>query len=195
MVAGSTSSEATTNSLNNLSHSNQIVNETAIVISDTNSSVSSDSNGEILRLKSPQKVARGTNNCLLSKEKINDINSWMDGINQELETIYSEISTINGDIGDNFVPKERGNAVNSTFIGPKSKRFDEIFKKTDQKGRDNYFCASGVRESMQKLIIEDSFKDCEQDLNNEHKHCPDLDKDEHKSSEEKEAQKTPICMY
>lgn len=169
------SSEGT--SSNNSDKSYKVINETPIILSDTGSSDLSDSEYQIERNKTPEKNERPINNCLLTKQKLNEINLWIDGLNEDKSheiTKYSELSTIYGDEGEHFQPKERGNAVSSTFIGSQGKRLDEFFVKSPKEVEEDSFSTKDFNESLKKLIIDDSFQNSIKEASN---------KDEYKQNE------------
>lgn len=160
IVESNCSSSSSSKCSKELTKSVKLFNRTPIVISDSESSEPEDEN---LEHRTPEQSDRCTTNCLLSKEKIKEINLWIDGIDEEKvqgiheTTRYSEMSTIDGDIGENFQPKESGNAASSTLINSQSKRFDELFKKsTNNQQNDNE-----LGQQLLNLVIEDSFVDCD----------------------------------
>lgn len=128
----------------------KIVNETPIVLSDTFSETSD--------LEEHIKPSASENNWkfknqFLSSEKVKDINVWMDRVNRHQDcTTYSELSTINGDDSGNFQPKEKGNAISSTFIESKNTKYNSRCNHVEISTTD---CTQAVK---QKLIIEDSFE-------------------------------------
>lgn len=154
MVEDASSTDSLQASSNNSNCFHKIVNETPIVVSDTELSTSNVSEEDIVKIKASKKTdLPATNNCLLSHQKIKEINHWIDGINEQKihETVkYTELSTIYGDEDGNFQPKTSGNAVSSTFIGSQNKRFDELFKKSvDEVNEENHSLLH---------IVEDSFE-------------------------------------
>lgn len=156
------SSEGT--SSNNSAKSYKVINETPIILSDL-----SDSEYQIEKNKTPEKNERPIKNCLLTKEKLNEINLWIDGLNEDKSheiTKYSELSTIYGDEGEHFQPKERGNAVSSTFIGSQGKRLDEFFVKSPKEVVEDSFSTKDFNESLKKLIIDDSFQNSIKEASN-----------------------------
>lgn len=203
----SSTDSITASSSSNSNPSYKIMNETPIIVSDSDSSKSNLCEKESIRVKSLKtSEIPAINNGLLSDKKIKEINRWLDSINDnKLHEItkYSELSTIYGDEDGDFQPKESGNAVSSTFIGSQSKRFDEFFKKSvgeEQKVK-----------HLPQLIVEDSFEICDKERNHDVQisQCSDIDryksieesihstellKENYKTVNENIEQKTPICM-
>lgn len=131
----------------------EVLNEEPIVISDTDSYESCRSD-EFITPKSPIKL----NKNLLSEQKFIYINGWVNNVNeQHNKTAFSDVSTICGDVGEYFLPKEKGNAINSTFIQPGDKRFDEYFIKEIQRDTEDSF-ENQLHQSVKNLEIEDSFE-------------------------------------
>lgn len=155
-VTSSTDS-VSTSSLHNLNCSYKIMNETPIVVFDSESSTSNLSEKEITKVKPFENMdTPAITNCVLSDRKIKDIHFWLDGINEKQlheVTKYSELSTIYGDEGGNFQAKASGNAFSSTLIGSR-KTFDKFFKRSVEVNEDN---------GSPLFIVEDSFEICDKE--------------------------------
>lgn len=163
LLVENSSSISTKSSSNNSLNSYKVINDTPIIISDTVSSESDDSEKQ---RNEDEKNQHPTNSCLLSSEKIKEINLWIDHINEEKgnETKFSELSTINGEEGCHFQAKEKGNAVSSTLIGTETKRLDEFFKYSSSKNDESDFSGNDFKESLKMLIIEDSLENSKRDI-------------------------------
>ncbi|XP_019867104.2 germ cell nuclear acidic protein-like isoform X2 [Aethina tumida] len=127
-----------------------------------------------------EKELEGVVSVPLSKQKMQDIQSWIGKLPSESQsermnlTQFSEVSTIFGDeVGGNFQIEGAAIAVNSTQLTTDVCRFDELFKKpsslkkTDeteynfktgtQEQKDNDFIE--INNSLGNLCIEDSFEE------------------------------------
>ncbi|CAG9825392.1 unnamed protein product [Phaedon cochleariae] len=144
-----------------------ILNKTPIIISDTDES----SDEGVDKVSDIISKTDNMKNGSLSDEKVNDIVCWIDRVNTEKNssntTVFSELSTIQGDTGENYLPEGTGQAVNSTFATPVCKRFDELFKNNDKNNILKVFNESyegnddkaDLIQSVENLVIEDSFND------------------------------------
>ncbi|XP_074030968.1 uncharacterized protein isoform X2 [Leptinotarsa decemlineata] len=141
----------------------KIMNETPIIISDTET----DSESEPSEKQEPNTV--NLHNYSLPDDKVNDIACWLEKVTAEKEekdtTTYTELSTIYGsETGENFLAKEKGPVVNSTFLSTDCKRFDELFrtKYRNLNVSNNDSLGSGDNEdvvtSSKDLVIDDSFE-------------------------------------
>lgn len=152
VTSSSSIDSVSTSSLHNLNCSYKIMNETPIVVVDSDSSTSNLSEKEIIKVNPFEKMdTPAITNCVLSDRKMKDINFWLDGINEKQlheVTKYSELSTIYGDEGGNFQAKASGNVFSSTLIGSQ-KRVDNFLKRSVEVNEDN---------DLPLFIVEDSFE-------------------------------------
>lgn len=134
-------------------------NNSIILIPDSDVSASED---ELKKTEVKSEV-----NHLLPEDKLAAISDWVSNINVNVEnstisSVYTELSTICGtDFANELLEKEKGHAVNSTFVNGHDKKFEEVF------GRKNNFEfaeESNSSDDNVKNVIEDSFEILNQSL-------------------------------
>ncbi|CAH1960021.1 unnamed protein product [Acanthoscelides obtectus] len=153
-------SDTSNSSSSSASDKPNVVNDVPIIISDTsNSGGSTKENCEIaVPPEDSQKCSYVPDSSKQDKE--NFIKKWIEEVAVETtfeeRSVFTEMSTIQG-IDNDFVPKEKGKAVNSTFANGTEKRFDEFFK---NKQVDNFESSvKNMGESfMEALVVNDSFE-------------------------------------
>lgn len=151
--------ESSTTASTESSSSFKVINETPIVISDSDISEIPESENEDLCDNKAENLPMLKSKNNLSENKRDEIQNWIENIESQnicQDTVtYSELSTIYGDItNDNFQPKEKGNAVNSTFADGSCKKFNELFK---TKKLSNLFKENISNSSVQEKSIKDLF--------------------------------------
>ncbi|VEN63452.1 unnamed protein product [Callosobruchus maculatus] len=144
-----------------------VVNDEPIVISDTSESGESMKEGV-----DPMAPLENLENCAYLQDnaepdKKDFIQKWIEDVAIETSfkdgSVFTEMSTIHG-IDNEFIPKEKGNAINSTFAKGTEKRFDELFKNKQQV--DNFENSmKNLRDSfMESLVVKDSFETAKSDI-------------------------------
>nr|CAH7743490.1 unnamed protein product [Callosobruchus chinensis] len=138
-----------------------VVNNEPIVISDTSESGEFMEDGLEPEVPSEklEKYAYLQDNA--ESDKKDFIEKWIKDVAIETSfkdgSVLTEMSTIHG-IDNEFLPKEKGNAINSTFAKGAEKRFDELFKNKQQMDKFETSIKNMEDSSMECLVIKDSFE-------------------------------------